>query len=147
LLIHDKRDGLSKIDPTDVRVNGTTYGTYIEVHQNTIQSLQQLRDEVRTQLEALTDVFNALGYNHPPVELNAVTEAITQQLEVLDKVNGSTGISVDENGYVVDVFKVHHLLPTYTDLPDDLLKGYWKWDADGKSLVLDEEKYNALWGV
>lgn len=146
LLIHDKRGGLSKINPEDVRVNGTTYGTYIDIHEDTIDTLQRLREEIKEFTLLISSTFDALGYNHPINELNDVSEAITHQLEVIDKVKGSTGITVDEQGYISDVSIVQHLLPEHTDLPDDLLKGYWKWDDKNKQLVLDEAKYNATWG-
>ena len=144
LLIKDKSGKLKKINPLEVKYNGSSFGLILDLYNSELEKCLKLQEDINNASQALIDTLGALGYNTPNVELNALIQDI-RHLHVLIPNHSYVNYVLDDNGYIVDVENVGKVLEEGTQVPSDIKNGYYYLDSDNL-IVKDEQKYNEYWG-
>lgn len=145
LAVQEANGKLKKIAPEDVRVNGTTYKTYIDIHNQTVQELNEVKHTVKDVYDSLASIFIDKGYEYTSEDLKSLSAEISLVLQIIDKNKKYIGITKDVAGYVTGVHLLSDIVEHGIDVPDDYNKGYWKFE-NGR-FTLDQEKYRQYWSV
>lgn len=138
------RDGLKKISPLDVRYEGTTFGTMLDMYGDVSKQFSEYKKDVGHSISRFISTFKSLGHITPNIELNALIDEITSLL-VLNPNVTYFNFTRDKDGYVTGKQQIDIVTTSHIEVPEDFDKGYWVI-KDGE-FVLDEEKYRQYWSI